>query len=77
MSPQRTLEIKQFKPSFSDEELAQLKKTLEASRLPARTYAMDQEKYGITYDYMEKALARWKDGFSWSVPFFKRTLEAS
>ncbi|GAA5856674.1 hypothetical protein JCM5353_002268 [Sporobolomyces roseus] len=65
MPPQRTLEIEQFRPSFSDSELAGLKQTLEHSRLPARTYAMDQAEYGITYDYMKEALDRWKKGFDW------------
>jgi len=67
MSPQRTLDIEQFRPSFSDSELAGLKQTLEHSRLPARTYAMDQAEYGITYDYMKEALDRWKNGFDWYV----------
>lgn len=67
MPPQRTLDIEQFRPSFSDSELAGLKQTLEHSRLPARTYAMDQAEYGITYDYMKEALDRWKNGFDWYV----------
>ncbi|GAA5923867.1 hypothetical protein JCM1841_001418 [Sporobolomyces salmonicolor] len=67
MAAQRTLQLEPFTPSFSDAELAGLKQTLEASRLPARTYAMDQEQYGITYDYMEAALAHWKDGFDWKA----------
>ena len=67
MAPQRTLKIEQFRPSFSDSELAGLKQTLERSRLPARTYAMDQAEYGITYDYMKEALDRWKNGFDWYV----------
>ncbi|GAA5988826.1 hypothetical protein JCM5350_000389 [Sporobolomyces pararoseus] len=65
MPPQRSMSIEQFRPSFSDAELAGLKQTLEASRLPSRTYAMNQEEYGITYDWVEQAIERWKNGFDW------------
>ncbi|GAA6059018.1 hypothetical protein JCM10212_001243 [Sporobolomyces blumeae] len=65
MAPPRTLDIDKFRPGFSDAELADLRRALEASRLPRRTYAMDQPEYGITYDYMQQALERWKNGFDW------------
>ena len=76
MSPQRDMNIEQFRPSFSDAELAGLKQTLEASRLPSRTYAMNQEEYGITYDWVEQAIGRWKNGFDWyTVPLLRGQLQ--
>ncbi|GAA5894019.1 epoxide hydrolase family protein [Sporobolomyces salmoneus] len=65
MSPQRTIDIEQFRPVFTDSELDGLRQTLQHSRLPTRTFASNQERYGITYDFMETALARWKNGFDW------------
>ncbi|GAA5925284.1 epoxide hydrolase [Sporobolomyces koalae] len=65
MAPRRTLDIERFKPGFSDSELAELQQALASARLPTRTYAMDQAQYGITYDYMQQALERWRNGFDW------------
>lgn len=66
----RTLDIEQFRPSFSDQELAELKQSIASARLPAETYASTQESFGITHKWMKDALARWQDGFEWCVPVF-------
>ncbi|GAA6038246.1 hypothetical protein JCM8097_005812 [Rhodosporidiobolus ruineniae] len=63
----RSLAIEQFRPSFSDEELAGLAASLKAARLPKETYASKQEKYGITHDYLIKAIDRWQNGFDWKA----------
>ncbi|GAA5844559.1 hypothetical protein JCM11251_001633 [Rhodosporidiobolus azoricus] len=80
---QKTLILKQFRPSFTDDELAGLKQSIRSSRLPRETYAAKQEEYGITYEWMEKALQRWQNGFNWkehedrinSVDHFYATVE--
>lgn len=65
MPQQRTLELDQFRPSFTERELADLRQAIQAARLPAATYASKQAKYGVTHAWMKQALARWQDGFSW------------
>ncbi|GAA6031717.1 hypothetical protein JCM8097_001950 [Rhodosporidiobolus ruineniae] len=62
---QPTLDFQPFRPTFSDEQLAQLQLALAASRLPKPTYASRQEKYGTTHSWMVEALERWKNGFDW------------
>ncbi|GAA5952748.1 hypothetical protein JCM10213_007918 [Rhodosporidiobolus nylandii] len=64
---QRTLQLDKFRPGFTDDELASLQDSLRSAKLPTATYASKQEKYGITHEWMEEALARWKDGFSWKA----------
>ncbi|GAA5987786.1 hypothetical protein JCM11641_004929 [Rhodosporidiobolus odoratus] len=64
---QRTLELEQFRPGFSNDELASLKTDLGNAKLPKATYASKQEKYGITHEWMKKALDRWKNGFDWKA----------
>ncbi|GAA5987820.1 hypothetical protein JCM11641_004940 [Rhodosporidiobolus odoratus] len=65
--PQRTLELEQFRPGFSVDQLASLKTDLGNAKLPKATYASKQERYGITHEWMEKALDRWKNGFDWKA----------
>jgi len=67
MPQQRTLELDQFRPSFTERELADLRQAIQAARLPAATYASKQAKYGVTHAWMKQALARWQDGFSWKT----------
>ncbi|GAA5828924.1 hypothetical protein JCM11251_005920 [Rhodosporidiobolus azoricus] len=63
--PQRTLNIERFRPSFSGDELAGLKQFIRSSKLPRATYASKQEKYGITHEWIDRALDRWQNGFDW------------
>ncbi|GAA6001385.1 hypothetical protein JCM10207_006637 [Rhodosporidiobolus poonsookiae] len=63
--PPSTLKLEQFRPSFSDDELAGLKDSLRHAKLPKATYASKQEKYGITHEWMVKAIDRWQNGFDW------------
>ncbi|GAA5895930.1 hypothetical protein JCM6882_005562, partial [Rhodosporidiobolus microsporus] len=65
MTSQRTLKLEQFRPSFTADELAGLKQSIRSSKLPRATYASKQEKYGITHEWMDKALDRWQNGFDW------------
>ncbi|BGP55530.1 hypothetical protein JCM8202_000583 [Rhodotorula sphaerocarpa] len=62
----RTLHLDPFRPAFSSDQLADLRRAIEAARLPAETYASRQSKYGITHEWMRKALERWTGGFDWS-----------
>ncbi|BGP16444.1 hypothetical protein JCM10213v2_004446 [Rhodosporidiobolus nylandii] len=66
-SANRLLKLEKFRPGFTDDELASLQGSLRSAKLPTATYASKQERYGITHDWMQKALARWKDGFSWKA----------
>lgn len=65
MVTQRTLQLVQFRPGFSQQELADLQTSIRSSRLPAETFASRQEHYGITHAWMKKALERWQNGFDW------------
>lgn len=63
----RTLHLDPFRPTFSSDQLADLHRAIEAARLPAETYASRQSKYGVTHEWMRKALERWTGGFDWCV----------
>ncbi|GAA6001396.1 hypothetical protein JCM10207_006647 [Rhodosporidiobolus poonsookiae] len=63
--PQPMLKLEQFRPSFSDDELDGLKDSLRHAKLPKPTYPSKQEKYGITHEWMVKAIDRWQNGFDW------------
>ncbi|GJN90554.1 hypothetical protein Rhopal_003566-T1 [Rhodotorula paludigena] len=65
MAAQPTLKLEQFRPGFSDDELAGLQQSLKAARLPAETYASRQKKYGITHAWMKQAIERWQNEFDW------------
>ncbi|BGP24824.1 hypothetical protein JCM10295v2_003744 [Rhodotorula toruloides] len=65
MVTQRTLQLSQFRPSFSQQELDDLQESIRSSRLPAETYASRQGRYGTTHAWMKTALVRWQDGFEW------------
>ncbi|GAA5845425.1 hypothetical protein JCM9279_003026 [Rhodotorula babjevae] len=65
MPSQRTLELEQFRPSFSTADLDSLRQSIASTRLPAETYASKQAKYGIQHAWIKDALAYWQDGFSW------------
>ena len=65
MPSQRTLQLDQFRPSFSTSDLDSLRQTIASTRLPAETYASRQPKYGVQHAWMKGALAHWQDGFSW------------
>ncbi|POY74622.1 hypothetical protein BMF94_2383 [Rhodotorula taiwanensis] len=61
-----SLELRAFKPGFSQQQLDDLTASIRSSRLPAETYASKQPKYGITHAWMKNALERWTGGFDWS-----------
>jgi microsomal epoxide hydrolase len=63
----RTLDIQQFRPSFSEQQLADLKHSISSSRLPAETYASKKASCGIEHGWMKTALERWQNGFNWCV----------
>lgn len=69
MAAQPTLKLEQFRPGFSDDELAGLQQSLKAARLPAETYASRQKKYGITHAWMKQAIERWQNEFDWCIVF--------
>lgn len=62
-----TLEHTPFKPTFSDEQLKGMQERVALARqeLPAATYAMSQEKYGIQHSWMEAALEYWSKDYDW------------
>lgn len=62
-----SLELRAFKPGFSQQQLDDLTASIRSSRLPAETYASKQPKYGITHAWMKNALERWTGGFDWYV----------
>ncbi|BGP40178.1 hypothetical protein JCM10449v2_004136 [Rhodotorula kratochvilovae] len=67
MPSQPTLELEQFRPSFSDSELADLEQAIKSARLPAETYASRQNKYGVTHAWMKQALERWQTANPWKA----------
>lgn len=62
-----TLNVRKFRPSFSQEELSELKRRVGECRrtLPRETYAMRQEQYGITHEWMYDTLKYWEENFDW------------
>ncbi|KAM0791441.1 hypothetical protein ACM66B_005896 [Microbotryomycetes sp. NB124-2] len=62
-----TLQVTDFRPSFTDEQLARLRRQLEAAKenMPQETYASRQPKYGALHTWVKNALDYWHDSFDW------------
>ena len=61
------LEYTAFTPSFTDQQLDELRVRVQRARteLPAPTYASRQARYGIGHEWMEKALDYWGSDYDW------------
>ena len=62
-----SIKIQSFEPSFTDEEIQRLRDRIGECRrtLPKVNYAMKQEKYGITHEWLSNTLEYWENTFDW------------
>lgn len=67
--PNATISVTPFKPTFSDDELRRLRERIGECRrtMPRVNYAMQQEQYGVTHEWLSNTMKYWETTFDWSV----------